>query len=531
VRTIRSLRLLDTLSYGFVTVLLFLSNACGGGGSGAGAPAVTSSIVVSPINGSVILTKTQQFTATAVLSDGTRQDVTGSVKWASSDSTIATVDSGGLVHGISRGTTNLSASSNQITGTTTVTSGGGILMKLPLGMDYSGAVPRISDGGRFVVFQSGFQIYEQDTCIGVDQDCTPQMLQVSVSSSGAAGNGSLGTMSGDGRFVAFNSNSENLVPVFLGPALYLRDMCVGPTAVSTCVPSTTLVSVDTSGALLPIVPCCQEIMPTKAMIDGVGRFVFFLVNDPIGAPTDPPTPPCATVYVRDTCNLAGSTCAPSTTNLSHLCGAVGKASFPPSLGESSGDGRYITTFTPFICGPHFGSFTHADVWDACTGVTACTVAPVFRVPEASDCSIGSGPSLSRTGRFLSFSNVSEPPGPSCATCVYDQCTGAPGSCSKGYTEAGIDINGRPLRSSNPIISADGRFVAISPGTYRDTCLQAPGPCTPETVTIPLVFQNSAVPGTPDFSMSSDARFIVLASPLESPGPVPLYVAITGLNLP
>jgi hypothetical protein len=531
VRKTQRFRPLRVFLCGSVAVSLFLLNACGGSGNdGTGSsPAVVSSIVVSPVNGSVIITKSQQFTATAFFTDGTKKDVTASVTWTSSDTTIATVDAGGLVHGVSRGITNLSASSNQTTGMTTVTSGGGILMKLSMGNDFSPpTIPQISAGGRFVTFQSDLQIYEQDTCIGVDQGCTPQAQLVSASSSGEATSGTLAAMSSDGRFVAFNSGALSSGSVAPAP-LYLRDTFVGPTAVSTCVPTTTLVSVGPDGTPLPVIVSGVTPFAAAISLDGIGRFVFFLATDPS---SDPATLPCLTLYARDTCNLAGSACAASTSKLGQLCSVTSQVTFGPILGRTSGDGRYLTTFTPFICGPFFGGYTHTDVWDTCAGVTGCTAVPVFSMPTPSDCSNGAaGPSLSWTGRFLSFSPERQLPGVSCATCVYDQCTGAPNSCSKGYTEAGIDTNGNALGSPNPIISADGRFVAISPGTYRDTCLQALGPCAPETVTIPLVFQNSAVPDTPFFSMSSDARFIVLESPVQGPGPIPIYVAITGLNLP
>ena len=536
-RTISLFRPLGMLLYGSVAASLLLLNACGGGGGGGSSPAVISSIVVSPINGSVIITMTQQFTATAIFTDGTKKDVTGSSTWASSDPTIATVDAGGIVHGVSNGTTTLSASSNQTTGTTSVTSGGGILMKLSILAD-GGTIPQISDGGRFVVFGSNTEIYEQDTCIGVDQNCTPQTLLVSASMSGSPGSGTsfFAAMSADGRFVAFYSSADNLVAGSLGPAIYLRDTCVGPTAASTCVPTTTLVSVSTDGIPLPIGNCCFTTPYAHAVsLDAIGRFLFFLVPDPsTGFPGDPANPPCSTLYIRDTCNQDGSSCVASTNNLGRLCGAIVTTgvNIPPILGRTSGDGRYLATFSPYVCGPHFGEFTHNDVWDTCAGVKECTPASVFRLPESS-CSAGFGPSLSRTGRFISFSPVPDPTGPPCTTCVYDQCVAAPNSCTKGYTEAGIDTKGNPLGSANPIISADGRFVAISPSTYRDTCLQVSEPCTPKTVIIPLTFQNDIVEDTAFFSMSSDARFVTLA-PFETCNGcagVPVYIAITGLNSP
>jgi uncharacterized protein YjdB len=118
--TIPPFRPLEMFLYVSVVITPCLLNACGGNGS---SPTVPSSIVLSPSNGRVVITQTRQFTAIAIFTDGTQRDVTGSVTWASSDPLVATVDENGLVHGVSRGTTTLSASLNQITETTTVTSG------------------------------------------------------------------------------------------------------------------------------------------------------------------------------------------------------------------------------------------------------------------------------------------------------------------------------------------------------------------------------------------------------------------------
>ena len=52
---------------------------------------------------------TQQFTATGTYSDGTQKDITGSVLWASSDTTIATADAAGLATAIAVGQVTITA--------------------------------------------------------------------------------------------------------------------------------------------------------------------------------------------------------------------------------------------------------------------------------------------------------------------------------------------------------------------------------------------------------------------------------------
>lgn len=69
-----------------------------------------------------------QLTAAATYSDGSTGTLAGgtsctghTVCWSSSDTTVATITSGGLLTGVSAGTTTITASSGSITGTTTAT--------------------------------------------------------------------------------------------------------------------------------------------------------------------------------------------------------------------------------------------------------------------------------------------------------------------------------------------------------------------------------------------------------------------------
>ena len=64
---------------------------------------------------------TSQFTATAKLSDGTTQDVTGQATWQSSDSTVATVSATGAVTAIAAGTVNVIATYQTIAGSDQIT--------------------------------------------------------------------------------------------------------------------------------------------------------------------------------------------------------------------------------------------------------------------------------------------------------------------------------------------------------------------------------------------------------------------------
>ena len=70
--------------------------------------AVLTSITVNPINSSILVGNTQQFTATGTYSDASTQDLTSAVIWNSSNQNVATI-SGGLASGLAIGTASMSA--------------------------------------------------------------------------------------------------------------------------------------------------------------------------------------------------------------------------------------------------------------------------------------------------------------------------------------------------------------------------------------------------------------------------------------
>ncbi len=84
------------------------------------APLAVTSISVAPADATVARGATQQFTATGTFNDGTQQDLTSSVTWASS-APAATIDASGLATGRQVGSTTVSATSGSVTGSTTLT--------------------------------------------------------------------------------------------------------------------------------------------------------------------------------------------------------------------------------------------------------------------------------------------------------------------------------------------------------------------------------------------------------------------------
>ena len=78
-------------------------------------------ISVSPANASLQLNKTQQFTAIGTLGDGSDKDVSSLVEWTSSSPKVATIDSSGMATALSTGTTTITASQRNVSGSTSLT--------------------------------------------------------------------------------------------------------------------------------------------------------------------------------------------------------------------------------------------------------------------------------------------------------------------------------------------------------------------------------------------------------------------------
>lgn len=85
---------------------------CGGGSVSSQvqtAPPQLTSITVSPSTVKVVLGSNQQFTATGNYSDSTTKDLTQSVTWASSATTVATISSSGLATALATGQASITA--------------------------------------------------------------------------------------------------------------------------------------------------------------------------------------------------------------------------------------------------------------------------------------------------------------------------------------------------------------------------------------------------------------------------------------
>jgi hypothetical protein len=78
-------------------------------------------VTVTPKTPSVVEGNTLQLTATGSYDDGSTKNITGSATWTTSDSSIATVNSSGLMTGVATGNATITATSGIISGETSAT--------------------------------------------------------------------------------------------------------------------------------------------------------------------------------------------------------------------------------------------------------------------------------------------------------------------------------------------------------------------------------------------------------------------------
>jgi len=110
----------------FVAGLLVMSGCGGGGGSGGGGtagPPTLASLTITPANPTIATGQNQQFSAQGTFSDGSHQDLTSAVRWTSSDTGVATINTSGMATSVAKGGTTIGAASGAVNTSTTLTVG------------------------------------------------------------------------------------------------------------------------------------------------------------------------------------------------------------------------------------------------------------------------------------------------------------------------------------------------------------------------------------------------------------------------
>lgn len=175
----------------------------------------------------------------------------------------------------------------------------------------------ISASGRYVAFVSAkngtkpSQILVRDTCEGASGSCVPSTARVSVSSGGELADAASvsPSISGDGRFVVFESAASNLAYNSPGgEQIYLRDTCAGPTAPFGCTPSTTEISAN---AILS----SENNGGYSPSISASGRYISYIVHAE-SADSAAGSTTSGYIVVYDTCFGAIGACSPHASELS-----------------------------------------------------------------------------------------------------------------------------------------------------------------------------------------------------------------------
>jgi hypothetical protein len=139
------------------------------------------SISLSPLNGSAPVGATQQFTATATFSNGTNGNITASVAWTSSATTVATISSLGVATILEEGPTTIQAAVGSVNSSTTLTGS-------PSRFRFTGDLITARDTFTATVLQSGKVLIVGGTGSGLSIVGTCELYDPATGTFSATGN-------------------------------------------------------------------------------------------------------------------------------------------------------------------------------------------------------------------------------------------------------------------------------------------------------------------------------------------------------
>ena len=311
------------------------------------------------------------------------------------------------------------------------------------------SAPAISADGRFVAFVSQStnlvtgviiapQIYLRDRQTG-------QTTLVSKSSSGVTSNGLVNSspaISGDGQFIAFVSNGTNVVTGVTGQQIYLHDRVSG---------TTSLISKDNS-----VTPVPGDGTSVTPVLSADGRYVAFAsLATNLGAAGGNQQ-----IYIHD--RLTGVNGTTSLISKDSVSTAGNGNNSTPSI---SGDGRYVafaSLATNLVAGVSGQQIYLHDRLAGVNGTNSLISHDNSGVPVSGD-GASSVPSLSSNGQVVAFTSLST----NLMTGVsgqqiysHDRLAGVNGTTSLVSKDNGVvPVAGSGL-SNTPSASSDGGFVAF-----------------------------------------------------------------------
>jgi len=244
--------------------------ACGGGASSP-TPPTLQSISVSPQNGTVAAGITQQFSATGHYSDGSSNTVS-SVTCATSNASVATINSTGLLTAVKQGPVTISATSAGITGNSAVTIGPPNLLSISV----SPQNPTVSAGGT-----------QQFTATGTYSDGSTQAQNGATWSSGTATVATIsssglatGLTSGTTIIQATSGNASGSAMLTVTAVSQALSYIAGPTLTSGIGHPKSVVVADFNGDGKPDIAVSNFDTNTIAVFfnDGLGNFAAPIVT-------------------------------------------------------------------------------------------------------------------------------------------------------------------------------------------------------------------------------------------------------------
>lgn len=311
--------------------------------------------------------------------------------------------------------------------------------------------PSMSANGRYVAFESDstnlvagdteyfvWDVFVRDTTTGVT-------TRVSVSSAGEDGNGGSGlaAVSGDGRYVAFASWADNLVSGDTNEAL---DVFVHDTHTGT----TTRLSVNSSEEE-------GDYSSTRPRISADGSHITFdsLATNLVGNDTNG----TRDVFVRDT--------QTGTTTRVNVNISGGEGDYPSDYGSVSADGRYVA-FQSYATNLVSGDTN--NVTDIFVRDTIAETTTRVNINSSGEQAYGGysgswGPSISADGRYVAFSSdsstlVSGDTNDEADVFVHDTYTRSIRRVSVNNSGGQGSGYGNYEGSRAASISGDGRYVAF-----------------------------------------------------------------------
>ena len=171
--------------------------------------ALLDSITVTPANPSIPDGATQQFMAVGSYSDGSTQNLTNSVAWASSNTTVAIIDATGLVTAEGAGTSVIQAASAGVNGSTTLT----VMPPPPISVAISPTAANVQAGGG-----------TQDFTAMVSNDAQNNGVVWSLSATGCSG-AACGTLSA-------NKSASGVAITYTAPSTMPTPSTIALTATS-----------------------------------------------------------------------------------------------------------------------------------------------------------------------------------------------------------------------------------------------------------------------------------------------------------